>query len=171
LSESTGAETCPVISLQWQASKMSDPTLHPNLIAKVFENDDALNLAVDGQIVPNFRRAQADSYLSKPHQTCIGIRTIQGITEALPGCFFHGGTKEDQLIEIALINVGTDESYLGAIEAQIKDLLKVGLRITYGGVEYAASISRLIFAPLEDDQAPSDWIQKVGTCRLKYLDS
>jgi hypothetical protein len=150
---------------------MADPTLHPNLIAKVFENDDTLRELVDGQIIPNFRRSAADQYLSGTHQACIGIRTVQGITTPLPGCYFHGGTEEDQLIEIALININTDEAYLGAIEAAIKDLLKVGLRITYGGVEYAASISRLIFVPLEDDQAPSEWIQKVGTCRLKYLDS
>jgi hypothetical protein len=150
---------------------MSDPTLHPTLIAKVFENDDALREMVDGAIIPNFRRTLADQYLQGTHQSCIGIRTVQGITTPLPGCYSHGGTEEDQLIEIALINVGTDETYLGAIEAAIKDLLKAGLRVTYGGVEYAATITRLIFAPLDDDQAPAEWIQKVGTCRLKYLDS
>jgi hypothetical protein len=150
---------------------MSNPTLHPNLIAKVFENDDTLRELVDGNIIPNWRRSLANQYLAGVHQACIGIRTVQGITTPLPGCYFHGGTEEDQLIEIALINVGSDEAYLGAIEERIKDILKAGLRITYGGVEYAATISRLIFAPLEDDQAPSDWIQKVGTCRLKYLDS
>ena len=149
---------------------MADLSLHPTLIAKVFENNDALNLAVDGQIIPNFRRSQADSYLAKTHQACIGIRTVQGITEALPGSYFHGNVIEDQLIEISVIQISDNEVGADAIVSMIVDLLKSGLRITYGGTEYSARVLGLKFGLLDDDQF-TDRIQIIGTCKLKYLDS
>jgi hypothetical protein len=149
---------------------MADFSFHPTLIAKVFENNDALNVAVDGQIIPNFRRANADSYLAGAHQACIGIRTVQGLTEALPGSYFHGGTIEDHLIEISVIQISDNEVGADAIVAMIVDLLKSGLRINYGGTEYAAIVLGLKFGLLDDDQF-TDRIQIIGTCRLKYLDS
>jgi hypothetical protein len=149
---------------------MADASLYVNLVAQVLQNDDALNLMVDGHVVPSFRRSQADQYLAGSKQACIGVRNLQGISDALPGCYFHGGTIEDQLIEISVTHITTDDSYANSIVSAIKDLLKAGLECTYGGVLYKATVMRLIFAPLDDDQF-QDRVQIIGTCRIKYLDS
>jgi hypothetical protein len=150
---------------------MADSSLYVSLVAQVLADDPTLNALVDGQIVPGFRRSQADLYLTGTNQACIGIRNLNGNTQPLPGCYFHGGTIEDQLVEIHIINISNNDEGANAIAAQIKDLLKAGLYCTLNGVDYKATVLYLTFSPVDDNQAPANWVQIIGTCRLKYLDS
>jgi hypothetical protein len=150
---------------------MADCSLYVSLVAQVLSDDSTLSSLVDGQIIPGFRRSKADNYLAGTNQACIGIRNLTGITQPLPGCYFHGGTIEDQLIEIHVIQVSDNDEGVNAIVSQIKDDLKAGLYCTLNGVEYRATVLYLNFSPVDDDQAPDNWQQIIGTCKLKYLDS
>ena len=150
---------------------MADCSLYVALVSQVLADDATLSALVDGQIIPGFRRSQADSYLSGANQACIGVRNLAGNTTPLPGCYFHGGTIEDQLVEIHVIQISENDEGANAIVARIKDLLKAGLYCTLNGMEYKATVLYLNFSPVDDNQAPANWIQIIGTCRLKYLDS
>jgi len=158
---------------------MADASLYVNLISQVLQNDDTLGGLVDF-VVPGFRRSAADSYLTGPKQACIGVRNLQCITTPLPGCYFHRGTEEDQLIEIHVISIGTDDAAANAIVERIKDLLKGGLYCTYNAISYRVLVLRLNFAPLDGGNsmdgglspgAGPDRVEIIGTVRLKYLDS
>lgn len=158
---------------------MADASLYVNLISQVLQNDDTLGGLVDC-VVPGFRRSAADQYLAGPKQACIGIRNLQILSESLPGCYFHGGTIEDQLVEIHVISIGTDDAAANAIVERIKDLLKGGLYCTYNAISYRVLVLRLNFAPLDGGNssdaglssgAGPDRVEIIGTVRLKYLDS
>ena len=148
---------------------MSDASLYVASIAQVLQNDDILSGLVDF-IIPGFNRNKADSFLKGAHQACVGVRNFQSITEALPGCYFHGGTEENDGIEFHVIHISDNDVYTHSIVARIKDLLKAGLYCTSNGVDYRIALVNLAFSLLDDDQF-TDRIQIFGTCRLKYLDS
>lgn len=148
---------------------MADASLYVALIAQVMQNDDTLSALVDF-VVPAWNRGKADQYLAGPHQACIGVRNFQTITTQLPGCHFHGGTKENDGIEISVIHVADNDVYAQSIVARIKDLLKGGLYCTFNAVDYSINLMDLSFHSLDDDQF-QDRVQLIGTCRLKYLDS
>jgi len=148
---------------------MSDASLYVALIAQVLQNDDTLSGLVDN-IIPGFNRSRADQYLAGAHQACIGVRNFQTITEALPGCYFHGGTEENDGIEFHVIHISDNDVYAHSIVARIKDLLKAGLYCNFNGIDYRIILTNLTFSALNDDQF-TDRIQIIGTCRLKYLDS
>lgn len=138
-------------------------------VAQALSDDATVNGLCDGKIVPGFRRGQANSHLTGLHQACVGVRFLDENSIGLPGCSFHGLSEEDLLIEIAIININTDDSYAAAIASAVKDILKKCINITTNGEEYQIGIGQISFKPLDDDQAPSDWIQLVGTARAKYL--
>lgn len=148
---------------------MSDASLYVAIISTLLQNDDTLGGMVDN-VIPGFNRRLADGYLTGPHQACIGVRNFQTVTEALPGAYFHGGTKENDGIEFHIIHVSDNDTQAQAIAARIKDLLKAGLNTTFGGIDYRVNVMGLNFHPLDDDQF-TDRIQIIGTCRLRYLDS
>ncbi len=148
---------------------MADASLYVALIAQVLQNDDTLGDLVDF-VVPTFNRGKADQYLAGAHQACVGVRNFQTITTQLPGCYFHGGTKENDGIEISVIHISDDDVYAQSIVARIKDLLKAGLYCAFNGVNYRVNLQDLNFNSLDDDQF-QDRIEIIGTCRLKYLDS
>jgi hypothetical protein len=148
---------------------MADASFMVALIAQVLQNDDILSGLADF-VIPGFNRHNADESLKGPHQACIGVRNFQSITEALPGCYFHSGTEENDGIEFHVIHISDNDVYAHSIVARIKDLLKAGLYCTFGGVNYRVRLLNLTFNALNDDQF-TDRIQIIGTCRLKYLDS
>lgn len=148
---------------------MADFSKIISAVAQALNEDTALNALVDGQVVPGFRRSKADQYLAGANKACVGVRFLNENSIGLPGCSFHGLSDEDLLIEIAIININTDDSYAAAIASAVKDILKKCINITMNGVEYQIDIRQISFKPLDDDQAPSDWIQLVGTARAKYL--
>ena len=150
---------------------MADCSLYVALVAQVLSDDSILSDLVDGSIISGFRRASADQYLSGPNQACIGVRNLSSNTQPLPGCYFHHGSIEDQLVELHVIQISDNDEGANAIVARIKDLLKAGLYCTLNDVDYKATVLYLNFSPVDDNQVPANWVQIIGTCRLKYLDS
>lgn len=150
---------------------MSNFSTYVNLVAKALEDDDALREMVDGQIIPGFRRSQADSYLEGENGACIGIRSLSKNSQGLPGCYYHGISKQDHLLEIRVISLLTatrqDDSYAAAIGSRIEDLLKGGITKTLNGVQYQAAVGPINFTPLDDDQF-NDRIEIQATVRIKY---
>ena len=148
---------------------MADASLYVAIIASILQNDDILGSLVDS-VIPGFNRSLADDYLKGPNKACLGVRNFQTVTQPLPGCYFHGGTEENDGIEFHIIHISRTDSQAQAIAARIRDLLKAGLYGSFNGVNYRLNVQGLTFSPLNDDTF-IDRVQIIGTCRLKYLDS
>jgi hypothetical protein len=142
-------------------------------VAQHLQADDVLNALVDGQVVPGFRRANADKYLAGQQDACIGVRNLSKNRKPLGGAAWHGGGKHDQLMEIRIITrlsaTRQDDSYAYAIGAEVERLLGCGFSETLNGVTYNISdISDINFTALDDDQF-NDRIEIQATVRLKYI--
>lgn len=150
---------------------MADHSIYASLVAKALEDDDTLNALVDGQIVPGFRRSQADNYLAGPNHACIGVRAVDTISTGLPGCAYHNISEHDMLIEFHLIQIATDDTYLAGVADQVQQIMKKPINKTMNGIAYFISAYGPIrFNTLNDDTFV-DRIQIIGTCRLKFLDA
>lgn len=150
---------------------MADHSIYVSLVAKALEDDDALRDAVNGQIVPGFRRSQADNYLAGPNHACIGVRAVDTISIGLPGCAYHNISEHDMLIEFHLIQIATDDTYLAGIADQVQQIMKKPINKTMNLVAYSISTNGQIrFMPVNDDQF-LDRVQMTGTCRIKFLDA
>lgn len=148
---------------------MSDSSKIIAAIAQVLSDDPALNALCDGMIISGFRRAQADAYLGGSHQACIGVRALSRVSNGLPGCYYHGTSTQDLLVEFAIITIADDDSSTAAIASRIEDLMKAGVTQVMDGIEYQLVTGQISFSPLNDDQAPANWVQLVGTARIKYF--
>jgi hypothetical protein len=141
------------------------------LVAQCFLDDDVLNGLVDGKIIPGFRRALADDYLTGANRTCIGVRNLNLNGQDLPGAGYHGISKYDQLIEISITNKADNDTYISSIIAEILRIMKRPLTKTMGGISYSISTNgKINFVPV-NDPAFLDRVEVTGTCRLMYLDS
>lgn len=150
---------------------MADHSIYVSLVAKALEDDDALNTLVDGQIVPGFRRSQADGYLVGPTHACIGVRAVDTISTGLPGCAYHNISEHDLLIEFHIIQIATDDTYLAGIADRVQQIMKKPINKTMNGIAYFISTYGPIrFNTLNDDMFV-DRIQIIGTCRIKVLDA
>jgi hypothetical protein len=152
---------------------MSDYSLYVSMIAQTLQDDDTLNALVDGQIISGFRRAMADQYLTGTNKACIGVRNLDDTSNGLPGCFYHGTSKHDQLIEIRVITkisaIRQDDSYAAGIGARIEALLKGGITKTMNGIEYQIpAVGQISFTPLDDDQF-HDRIEIQGVIKIGYF--
>jgi hypothetical protein len=126
---------------------------------------------VDYNIIPGFRRALADDYLTGTNRACIGIRNLNLTGQDLGGCAVHGISEYDQLIEISITNKADNDTYISSIVAEILRIMKRPLTKTIGGISYSIYTNgRINFVPV-NDPAFLDRIEVTGTCRLKYLDS
>lgn len=142
-------------------------------VAQHLQDDATLNALVDGQIIPGFRRAAADSFLTGTHQACIGVRSLSKNSQPLGGAAYHGGGNHDHLIEIRIITLLSstrqDDSDAYAIGAEVERLLRSGFDQELNGVTYhVSSIPNINFTALEDDQY-NDRIEIQATVRLKYI--
>jgi hypothetical protein len=149
---------------------MSNFSDYVAIIAQVLSDDDIMNALVDGQIIPGFRRSKADSYLGGSNQACVGVRNILSQDQPLPGCAYHGISKYDDRIEIVIISISDDDVYAASIEAVVKRLLKGSVMKTMNNIAYNFAVGKLDFYPLNDDLVPANWIQRVGTTGITYLD-
>lgn len=149
---------------------MADHSIYVALVAKALEDDATLNALVNGSIVPGFRRAQADDFLSGTNQACIGVRALDTISTGLPGSAYHNISEHDLLIEFHLIQIASDDAYLASIADQIQQIMKKPISKTMHGISYSISTYGPIrFNAVSDDQF-LDRVQITGTCRLKFLD-
>jgi len=142
-----------------------------NAVAKVLEEDNALNLLVDGQIISGFRRAMADDYLGKPNHACIGVRNLVDLSRGLPGCAYHGVSKHNQLIEIRVITLTSttrqDDYYAGQIADRIERVLKGGVEKVLNATSYQLLTGDIAFTPLDVEEL-TDRIEVQSTVRLQY---
>jgi len=143
-----------------------------SVIAQVLADDDTLNALVDGQIVPGFRRSMSDQYLTGANQACVGVRSLSDNSQGLPGCYYHGESTHDHLIEIRIITKLTTErqsdTYAAAIAARVESLLKAGITKTMNGTSYELPyVGNINFTPLDDDLM-NDRIEVQATFRVKY---
>lgn len=150
---------------------MADHSIYASLVAKALEDDDTLNALVDGQIVPGFRRSQADNYLAGPNHACIGVRAVDTISTGLPGCAYHNISEHDLLIEFHLIQIATDDTYLAGIADQVQQIMKKPINKTMNGIAYFISTYGSIRFNTLNDDIFVDRIQIIGTCRIKVLDA
>ena len=151
---------------------MSDSTIYLNLVAQALESDDTLRAMVDSMIIPGFRRSKADDYLSGTHQACIGIKTVNRISRGLNGCYTHGISINDHVIEIRVITLLSserqDDSYANSIVSRIEQLLKGGIVQILDEIEYQVIVGPLNFSILEEEYS-TDRIEVQTTARLKYF--
>lgn len=143
---------------------MADHSIYVSIVAKALED------LVDGQIIPGFRRAQADNFLAGPNHACIGVRAVDTISTGLPGCAYHNISEHDMLIEFHLIQIATDDTYLAGVADQIQQIMKRPISKTMNDIAYSISAGPVRFYTLNDDTSV-DRIQIIGTCRLKFLDA
>jgi hypothetical protein len=142
-------------------------------VTQHLQADDVLSALVDGQVVPGFRRANADQYLAGPQEACIGVRSLSKNSQPLGGAALHGGAKHDQLMEIRIITLLSatrqDDSYAYAIGAEVERLLRCGFSETLNSIVYNLdSIPNINFTSLDDDLF-NDRIEIQATVRLKYI--
>ena len=150
---------------------MANPSNYIALVAQCFLDDDTLAPMVDYNIIPGFRRALADDYLTGTNRACIGIRNLNLMGQDLPGCAYHGISEYDQLIEISITSKADNDTYISSIVAEILRIMKRPLTKTIGGISYSIYTNgRINFVPV-NDPAFLDRVEVTGTCRLKYLDS
>lgn len=150
---------------------MADYSKYISLVAQCLQDDAVLNALVDGQIVPHFRRANADQYLTAANQACVGVRNLNLRGDDLPGAAYHSISDYDQLMEFHLIQLASDDCYLSSVAHEIGRIMKSPLTKTIGGISYSVStLGRINFMPVDDDQF-NDRVQITGTCRLRYLDA
>ncbi len=150
---------------------MADHSIYVSIVAKALEDDSALAALVDGQIIPGFRRAQADDFLAGPNRACIGVRAVDTISTGLPGCAYHNISEHDMLIEFHLIQIATDDTYLAGVANQIQQIMKRPINKTMNGIAYFISADGPIRFNTLNDDIFVDRIQIIGTCRLKFLDA
>jgi hypothetical protein len=152
---------------------MVDISRYVSAVAQHLQADDVLNALVDGQVIPGFRRANADQYLAKAQEACIGIKNLSKNSQPLGGAAHHGGGNHDQLLEIRIITMLSatrqDDSYAYAIGAEVERLLRSGFSETLDSITYnISSIPNINFTSLDDDQF-NDRIEIQATVRLKYI--
>ncbi|MFA5407406.1 MAG: hypothetical protein WC343_01385 [Bacilli bacterium] len=141
------------------------------LVAKALEDDSTLAALVDGQIIPGFRRAQADDFLAGPNHACIGVRAVDTVSTGLPGCAYHNISEHDLLIEFHLIQVATDDTYLAGVADQVQQVMKKPISKPMNDIAYFVSTYGPIRFNTLNDDIFVDRIQITGTCRLKVLDA
>lgn len=140
------------------------------LVCQCFMDDATLNGMVDGEIVPGFRRTNADSHLEGTHQTCIGVRNLDVTAQDLGGCAYHGLSMYDQLIEISVTSIASDDTYIASVVHEIMRIMKRPLTKTLNGVSYSIyTTGRGTFRPV-NDPAFSDRVEMIGTYRLGFVD-
>lgn len=150
---------------------MSNTASYVALIAQCFLDDATLAPMVDYNIIPGFRRALADDYLTGTNRACIGIRTLSARGQDLGGAAYHGLSKYDQLIEISVTNKADNDTYISSIVAEIMRIMKRPLAKTIGGVTYNISYDGNInFKPV-NDPAFLDRVEVTGTLNLPYIDT
>lgn len=150
---------------------MSNPANHIALVAQCLSDDDTLNGLVDGQIIPGYRRALADDYLSGTNHACIGVRTLNLRGQDLGGAAYHGFSKYDQLIEISVTHKSDNDTYISSIVAEIMRIMKRPLTKTIGDVSYSINTDgKINFKPV-NDPAFLDRIEVTGTLNIPYLDT
>lgn len=143
-------------------------------VAQKLQDDPTLNALVDGAVVPGFRRAAADSFLSGTHQACVGVRSLSKNSQGLPGCAYHGLSSHDHLLEIRIITLLSatrqDDSYAYAIGHEVERIIKPGFEQAINGVTYRIPhIQSINFTALDDDQL-TDRTEIQATIRMKYWD-
>lgn len=140
------------------------------LVCQCFMDDSVLPGMVDGEIVPGFQRTNADSHLEGAHQTCIGVRNLDVTGQDLGGCAYHGLSMYDQLIEISVTSIASDDTYIASVVNEIMRIMKRPLTKTLGGVSYSVyTTGRGTFRPV-NDPAFSDRVEMIGTYRLGFVD-
>lgn len=140
------------------------------LVCQCFMDDSVLPGMVDGEIVPGFQRTNADSHLGGVHQTCIGVRSLDVIAEDLGGCAYHGLSMYDQLIEISVTSIASDDTYIASVVHEIMRIMKRPLTKTLNGVSYSVyTTGKGTFRPV-NDPAFSDRVEMIGTYRLGFVD-
>lgn len=140
------------------------------LICQCFLDDATLNGMVDGEIIPGFQRTNADSHLEGAHHTCIGVRNLDVTAQDLGGCAYHGLSMYDQLIEISVTSIASDDTYIASVVHEIMRIMKRPLTKTLNGVSYSVyTTGRGTFRPV-NDPAFSDRVEMVGTFRLGFID-
>lgn len=152
---------------------MVDISAYVAAIAQKLSDDPQINFLTDGQIIPGFRRAAADSFLAGTHQACVGVRSLNKNAKSLSGSAYSGIALHDHLFEIRIItllsSVRQDDSDAYAIAAEVERILRAGFDQELNGVTYHLSvISGLTFTSLDDDQL-NDRIEVQATFRLKYI--
>jgi hypothetical protein len=148
-----------------------DFSIYVALVAKALEDDSTLAALVDGQIIPGFRRAQADDFLAGPNHACIGVRAVDTVSTGLPGCAYHNISEHDLLIEFHLIQVATDDTYLAGVADQVQQVMKKPISKPMNDIAYFVSTYGPIRFNTLNDDIFVDRIQITGTCRLKVLDA
>ena len=122
---------------------MVDISAYVSAVAQHLQDDPVLNLMVDGQIIPGFRRAAADGFLTGTHQACVGVRSLDKTKKPLGGAAFHGGGLHNHLMEIRIITLLSasrqDDSYAYAIGAEVERLVSSGFDQVLNGVTYHLS--------------------------------
>lgn len=148
---------------------MSDFSLYIDLVATRLQNDDTLNALVNGQVIRGFQRAMADDYLGETNHACVGVRNLNDRSQGLPGCFYHGASEHDQLLEIRIIHkTNGNDAYCGQIADRIEELLKPGFTQRMNDVDYQVPyVGNISFSPFPDDSL-TDRIEVQGTVRIKY---
>lgn len=133
-------------------------------------DDATLPGMVDYQIVPGFQRVSADSYLTGTNKTCIGIRSLNVNQEDLGGCAAHGLSFYDQLIEISVTSIATNDTYIASVVHEIMRIMKRPLTKTIGNVSYSVyTVGRGKWQPVNDPAFP-DRVEMTGTYRLGFID-
>ena len=150
---------------------MANPSSYIALVVQCFSDDDALNGLVNGQIIAGFQRALADDKLTLANHACIGVRNLNLNGSDFGGVAYHGLSDYDMLIEIRVINVADNDTYISSIVAEIMRIMKRPLTKTICGVSYSVNTDgKMSFRPVNDPAFPN-WVEMVGTCRLRYIDS
>lgn len=149
---------------------MADYSIYVSLVAKALEDDDVLRNMVDGKIIPGFRRAQADDFLSGINHACIGVRDVDFLDDPLPGSDYHGLSLYEALIEFHVIHLAQDGTYIAGIIHEIMRIMKRPINKTLNNISYSVNkYGKLRFFPVNDDQF-NDRVQSTGTCTLKFID-
>ena len=140
------------------------------LVYQCFMDDATLPGMVDYQIVPGFQRVSADTYLTGANKTCIGIRSLNVNQADLGGCAVHGLSFYDQLIEISVTSIATNDTYIASVVHEIMRIMKRPLTKTIGGVSYSVYCTgKGNWRPV-NDPAFSDRVEMTGTYRLGFID-
>ncbi|MCK9568986.1 hypothetical protein M0R72_08600 [Candidatus Pacearchaeota archaeon] len=149
---------------------MSNPSNYIALVAQCFLDDDVLAPMVDYNIIPGFRRALADDYLTGTNKTCVGVRNLNLNTEDLGGCAYHGLSMNDMLIEISITSIADNDTYISSVVHEIMRIMKRPLTKTIGGISYSVYTNgRGSFKPV-NDPAFADRVEMTGTFRLGFID-
>ena len=140
------------------------------LVHQCFMDDTVLAPLVDYMIVPGFQRVSADAYLTGSHKTCIGIRSLNVNQADLGGCAVHGLSFYDQLIEISVTSIATNDTYIASVVHEIMRIMKRPLTKTIGGVSYSVYCTGKGNWQPVNDPAFSDRVEMTGTYRLGFID-